>query len=123
MSETVTFNKGISPGKKPPLSWFRGNGSEDKGILSVGLSRKLLSMDDGIVSDLLEEWCLVTNNPVIKGHPPVRDEEERKKIADANEEYIKKVTGFIPQEILDEVHQLGINFEGKKSAPFEFKLY
>ena len=50
-------------------------------------------------------------------------EEARKKIADADEEYIRKVTGFTPGEILTKLRQLGTNFEGKKSAPFDFELY
>ncbi|HEY5601348.1 MAG TPA: hypothetical protein VIK81_04690 [Patescibacteria group bacterium] len=107
---------------EPPLNWYRGFGRKEVGVTIVIYDDRLINLGGEELCRHLTQWNHYTGNPVSR-----RDSIERKRrVAEeikAAEDYVFKLTGFTPKEIMDKAYQLQEEYKGKDTAPFLVELY
>lgn len=101
----------------PPLRWYFGVGFMQKGISGVGFSQEFFEMDQGKTENYVREWSHYTANPVTENSSPEEIGKSREALT-RGVDYVKKVTGFTPEQIVVKASELTRIFRGEKVGTF-----
>ena len=107
-----------------PLSWFvavgtrmRGQEREDIVIDRVRFSNEFMNLEARAVFGYLQQYILFSRG--IRDFSLIKDEHDRRKATDADK-FIRQITHFGAQEIIDKKEELESKYKGSKSSPLQF---
>lgn len=105
----------------PPLAWYVGLGTIEKGISIVTWNSTLGQMGEGKVRELISDWWHYRGNPTKRHHGQKRKDADESRTMEA-ETTINRITGYTPLQIREKASQLEDIYKGQKEAPFEVEL-
>lgn len=101
----------------PPLEWFVGLASQQRGIMVVAYSDVLLKMGSEV------EQHLNTMGHYLGLRPSTPEGKARaQETLAAADEYLVRVTGFGGREIVGKAYDLSEIFRSQREAPFQIEL-
>lgn len=108
----------------PPLEWYAGGGTVDRGIVAIGYSDTLRAAFGGELSKYFSAWYHIGVTLHTFGVPEKQEDKFDAIIEEKHElgRKVYEISGFWPEEISTKCEALTIIFKGQKCAPFEFTL-